>query len=266
MKKLCVALVLMYAPFAHAAYKCVDERGLTLIGDVPPAGCANVVMYEISASGTVLRKIDPTPTAEQVKAKLEEQQKKREADRAAFEQKRKDMALLNTYSSEKEIDVARDRNIEPIRGRIEASKERMAAVDKHLKEIADQKEFYKAGHKATKDKPAPEVPQGLVMQEESALKEKASLEKSIADNEKEIVAVRARYEADRKRYAELKGDVALRTAQQAPEAPGLAGTLSAGAAGTATCGGKVYACQAGTAYICRIGYKTTPVNCVVDRK
>jgi hypothetical protein len=266
MKKLCVALVLLYVPLAQATYKCVDERGVTLIGDVPPAGCANVVMYEISASGTVLRKIDPTPTAEQVKARQEEAVKKREADRAAFEQKRKDMALLNTYSSEHEIEVARDRNIEPIRGRIAAEKDRMVAVDKRLKEIADEMEFYKAGHKGGKDKPAPEVPQTLLMQQESARKERASLEKTIADNEKEIESVRQRYEADKKRYGELKGDAQLRTAQQAPDAPGVAGTLSAGAAGIARCGGKVYECQAGQAYVCRVGTKVTPVNCTVERK
>ena len=88
MKKLCVTLALLYAPFAHAAYKCVDERGVTLIGDTPPAGCANVVMYEVTTTGQVLRKLDPTPSPEQLKARLEEQQKKKEADRIAFEQRR----------------------------------------------------------------------------------------------------------------------------------------------------------------------------------
>jgi chromosome segregation ATPase len=216
MKKLCIALALLYAPFAHAAFKCVDERGVTLFGDTPPAGCANVVMYELSPHGAVIRKIDPTPTPEQLKARLEEQAKRKEAERAAAEQKRKDMALLATYASEKEIDVARDRNIEPIRSRIRGAEERITAVDKRLEQLANEMEFYKAGKKGGRNEKA-RPPESLVADQERAQKERATLAKNISDSEKEIQAVRARYEADRRRYAELKGgggDSALRPAAE----------------------------------------------------
>jgi hypothetical protein len=213
MKKLCLTLALLYAPFAHATYKCVDERGVTLIGDVPPAGCANVVLYEVSPGGLVLRKIDPTPTPDQLKTRLEEQAKRREAERAAAETKRKDLALLATYSSEKEIYIARDRNIEPIRSRIKGAQERIVAVDKRLGELANEMEFYKSGKKGGRnEKVSP--PQSLLVEQERAEHERASLEKSIVDAHKEIEEVRARYEADRKRYAELKGLPALRTADE----------------------------------------------------
>ena len=208
MKKLCVTLALLYAPFAHAAYKCVDERGVTHFGDTPPAGCATVVMYEVTTTGHVLRKIDPTPTPEQLKVRLEEQQKKKEADRIAFEQRRKDMALLNTYSSEGEIDVARDRNVEPIKSRIKGAQERVAELDKRLQQISDEMEFYKAGKKG-KDAKSVQPPANLVAERDRATKEKASLEKAIADAGKEIEAVRARYDADKRRFAEIKGNPAL---------------------------------------------------------
>jgi len=209
MKKFCLALALLYAPFAHAAYKCLDEKGVTHFADTPPAGCANVVMYEVTPTGHVLRAIDPTPTPEQLKARPEEQKKKKEADRIASEQRRKDMALLNTYSSESEIDIARDRNIESIRSRIKGAHERMAEIDKRLKAIGDEMEFYKAGKKGGKDAKPVQPPIGLVAEQERANKEKASLEKSVAEAEKEIEAVRARYDGDKKRYAELKADPSL---------------------------------------------------------
>src|SRR3954463_3520635 len=207
MKKLCLAVTLLSASLAHAAYKCVDERGVTLIGDVPPAGCANVVMQEISRGGNVLRSIDPTPTAEQLRTRREEVEKHRDAERAAFEQKRKDLALLNTYSSENEIDVTRERNLEPIRARIKSAQERIEAVDKRLGYVENEMEFYKAGKKgAVKDEPSKSTaPQSLIAERDRARQEKANLEKSIASSEKEIVAVRARFDADKRRYAELKG-------------------------------------------------------------
>jgi len=209
MKKFCLALALLYAPFAHAAYKCLDEKGVTHFADTPPAGCANVVMYEVSPTGHVLRSIDPTPTPEQLKVRLEEQKKKKEADRIASEQRRKDMALLNTYSSESEIDIARDRNIEPIRSRIKGAEERIAELDKRLKKIGDEMEFYRAGKKSGKDAKAIQPPANLVAERDRATKEKASLERSVAEAGTEIEAVRARYDGDKKRYAELKADPSL---------------------------------------------------------
>lgn len=209
MKKLCVTLALLHAPFAHAAYKCLDEKGVTHFGDTPPAGCANVVMYEVSPTGHVLRSIDPTPTPEQLKTRLEQQKKQKEADRIASEQRRKDMALLNTYSSESEIDVARDRNIEPIRSRINGAQERMAEIDKRLKSIGEEMEFYKAGKKGGKDAKNVQPPANLVADRDRATKEKASLEKSVAEAHKEIEAVRARYDADKQRFAQLKADPSM---------------------------------------------------------
>jgi len=58
---LLAAASLLAAPIAGAAYKCVNEKGITLIGDTPPEGCEHVEMYEMSATGHVIRKIDPTP-------------------------------------------------------------------------------------------------------------------------------------------------------------------------------------------------------------
>ena len=126
------------------------------------------------------------------------------------------MALLNTYSSEAEVDVARDRNIEPIKSRIAGAQERMAEIDKRLGKIGEEMEFYKAGKKGGKDGKTVQPPPNLVADRDRATKEKASLEKSVAEAEKEIEAVRARYDADRKRYAELKADPSLvRAAERA---------------------------------------------------
>ena len=145
MKKLFPLFAALYLPMAGAAYKCVDDKGVTHIGDTEPAACANVMMYEVSRSGAVIRSIEPTPTPEQLRVKLEEAERRKEAERAAGEQKRKDLALLSSYSKEREFDVARDRNIEPITGRINNSKERIKVIEKRVKDLEDEMEFYKAG-------------------------------------------------------------------------------------------------------------------------
>jgi uncharacterized protein DUF4124 len=210
MKKLFL-LLLLFAPAAGAAYKCVDERGVTHIGDTPPEACATVMMQEVSRSGAILRNIEPTPTGEQIKAKRDEQERRKEAEKAALEQKRKDMALLNSFSNEREFDVTRDRNIEPLKLRIKNAHERMQAVDKRTQEIEEEMEFYKAGKSktvttksGTKQREAPVAPVVLVHELDRLKKEKASLEKSIVTSEQEIEQLKAKFDTDKKRWVGLK--------------------------------------------------------------
>lgn len=261
-----LGMLIAAATTAGATYKCVNEKGVTLIGDTPPDGCERVEMYEMSPSGHVIRKIDPTPTPEQQKAYAADAEKRRAAEKAAAEQKRKDAALLYTYSNDKEIDTARDRNIEPINGRISSAQTRIDAIDKRLKQIDDEMEFYKAGKSKKKDDKPSGPPAALVADRERVQKERDGLVTSIDQSRKEIQAIRDRYDADKQRFNELKGNTALRQQVQSPEEQKVSETLVPGAAGKATCGGKVYECQAGQQYVCRETRKQYLVNCVVERK
>jgi chromosome segregation ATPase len=203
MKRTCLLVALLAATHAGAAYKCVDEKGFTHVGDTPPAGCAAVVMYEINRAGQVIRRIDPTLTPEQVRQKEIADAKRLEAEKAAAEQKRKDMALLQTFSSEKEFDVVRDRSIQPLQGRIRNAQERTVAIDKRLKEVDEEMEFYKAGKKAVKGR-TNDPPRPLVDEQERLKAEKATLQKGIAASEKEIEQTRAKFDTDKRRWVALK--------------------------------------------------------------
>jgi len=212
MKRIVLVAAVSLACTANAAFKCVDPKGVTLIGDTPPEGCATVVMYEVSPSGHVLRRIEPTPSPEQMKAVAESAEKNRAAEKAAAEQRRKDLALLATYADAKEFDVARDRNIEPINGRIRAAEDRLKQVDKRGKELDDEMEFYKAGKskkekekdKDKADKAASGPPTALLVEVERNKNEKALIEKTLAEYQKEIEATKAKYEADKQRWLSLR--------------------------------------------------------------
>jgi chromosome segregation ATPase len=204
MKKvsLLVALTLAAGP-AAAAFRCVDEKGRTHIGDTPPPGCANVVMYEVTRGGIVIRKIEPSITEEQAKAKLEAEEKQRQLDKIAAEQKRKDTALLSTYGSEKEFDTARDRNIEPLKARIVQSQERLKEIDKRTTVVKEEMEFYTAGKKKGSGKKN-DTPAAMTSELERLNEEKAAIHKGIVGYEKEIVELRNKYDTDRRRWAALK--------------------------------------------------------------
>ncbi|HLX23846.1 MAG TPA: DUF4124 domain-containing protein [Usitatibacter sp.] len=211
MKKLLAMAAVMFIPAAGASYKCVDEKGVTRIGDTPPPECEHVPMYEMYSTGQVRRKIDPTPTPDQLKVRLEEQEKAKEAALAASEQKRKDTALLASYSNEKEFDVARDRNVEPIAGRLRNAQDRLVEVDKNIKSFEEEMEFYRSGkRKSAKNNEPPPV---LVANLDRAKSEKVTLEKSLVTYQKQIEETKAKYETDKKRWIALKTGTVERPAE-----------------------------------------------------
>ena len=209
MRILALTIAALYAPLAGAAFKCVDEKGITHIGDTPPAACANVVMQEIRPNGTVIRRIDPTPTPEQAKAMSIENERKREAEKLAAEQKRKDAALLATFSTEREFDIVLERTVTPMRARIKSAGERIKAIEERQQKIEDEMEFYKAGKsKASKGKGERDAPPHMLIAEQERLwHEKQSLANQIASQEKEIGQLHERFDVDKKRWLRLKSGV-----------------------------------------------------------
>lgn len=212
MKRVLLLVIALNAPLASAVYRCVDERGMTLFGDVPPAACTNVPIYEVSKSGVVVRRIDPTPTPDQLKARLQEQEQRKLAEKLAAEQKRKDMALLNSYTNAREFDVARERNIEPVTGRIASAEERIKELDQREKQLNEQIKSYEARDTTAAGVKA-EAPAWMLSEMERLHKERNGLRRAIASYHKEIEELRARYETDKQRWIVLKGGA--RTAETA---------------------------------------------------
>jgi hypothetical protein len=190
---------------ASALYRCKDEKGLTHIGQAPPPECANVPIYEVTVTGTVLRKIDPTPTPEQLKAKQAEEAKAREAAKAASEAQRRDKILLTTYTSEQDFDRARDTALQPLTKVLDGNAARLKAIEKRQKELDDELEFYKAGSSKTKAPGKGREPPAQLTNDIAQLnKEKAALAESNARAEKDMQAIRDRFEADKARWNELR--------------------------------------------------------------
>jgi hypothetical protein len=210
MKTILALLIALYVPTAAAVFRCTDDHGLTLFGDTPPAACGNVPIYEVSPSGAVIRKIDPTPTSEQVKERAEEQARKKKAALAAAEQKRRDMALLNSYGSPQEFDVARDRNIEPVAGRIASTQDRIQELDKREQEINERIDSIKqeAAKKKGGEEEA-EPPAWLMSNLDRVHKERAMLVTAVGRYKKEIEELRAKYDGDKRRWIVLKANAGV---------------------------------------------------------
>lgn len=186
---LCAAMVSVNAE--AKLYKWVDKNGQTHYGETIPPEYANRDTQVLENSRIKDRK-DGFDLKQQEESKVDP-----EVARAAKEAKRRDEALLNTYSSEKEIDLSRDRNLLQVEAR----------VNSYTTMLKSAKESLDALHKESEDliKKNRKIPQSLTedITEGEALV--AKRQKELDVSQKELDAVKARYDADKQRYRELKG-------------------------------------------------------------
>jgi uncharacterized protein DUF4124 len=192
--------VLAVAPAAaqqapQRMYKCVDAKGKTYYTQMPPPECLGRETQELNKSGSVIRR---TPrevplTAAQKEAREAERKAKLEAEEKAKEERRKNSALLNTYSSEKDIDYARSQALKEAEAAIKETEKRIVDAQKRQKQLDSEKEFY------TK-KPMPVKLRQDISNIEIEIKNQQEL---LEAKKKEIGTINAKYDEDKRRYVEL---------------------------------------------------------------
>jgi chromosome segregation ATPase len=186
---LCAAIVSVNAE--AKLYKWVDKNGQTHYGETIPPEYANRDTKTLD-KGRVLDRQDGFDKAQQEESKVDP-----EVAKAAREAKRRDEALLNTYSSEKEIDLARDRNLLQIEARVNS----YTTMLKSAKDSLDS--LYKERDDLTKQ--GRKIQQSLTEEITEGEALVAKRQKELDTNLKQMEEVKARYEADKQRYRELKG-------------------------------------------------------------
>jgi len=198
--------VLALAPAAaqERMYKCVDARGKVYYTQVPPPECLGRDTQELNKSGTLIRKNPAALSPAQAQAREAERKKKIEDEERSKEDRRKNLALLNTYSSEKDIEDARTRALKEAQGAIEDTERVIAGARKRRQELETEKEFYVK-------KPMPFKLKQEITNNEIEIKNQTSL---LDAKRKEISTINAKYDEDKRRYVELTSGKAASAAQK----------------------------------------------------
>lgn len=187
-------------------YKCKDAKGKTYYTQTPPAECLGKEMDELSTQGRVLKKREGALTPEQLAAREAEEKRKKEEEALAREEKRKNQALLNTYSSEKDIEEGRQRALKQSEQAAKEIEKRIAESQKRAKALAAEKEFYLK-------KPMPKKLQDDIKNNDMDLK---TQEVALAAKKKELGEINAKYDEDKRRYLQLTGAKPKAAAPAAP--------------------------------------------------
>jgi len=209
---LVLAIAMLASRGVHATmYKWVDDQGVVHYTDKLPPEAINKGSVELSKQGITVKKNDPALTPEQRRAKDAEEERARQAAKARDEVLRKDRALLQTYTTESEIDLARTRALGTIDGQVQSAQAYSASLNKRKADVS-------ARIAALGDKPVPPALTAELTNINDELTRQADL---IAAKRRESAAVSARYDADKQRWHEIRTNAeAEAAASAAPVATG----------------------------------------------
>jgi hypothetical protein len=200
---------------AARTYKWTDDKGITHYGDTIPPEFKDKANTELSKRGITIRKTDEALTPEELRAQQEAEARAQQEELRAKEQKRRDQALLQTFTTEQDIELKRDRDLQQIELGIANNQAVLKSAEKRLAENrARAEQLTRAG------KP---IPDGLKQDIESDEREKLRLERVIDRKRQERVTVREKYDDYKRRFAELQsapsGSATRAAATPSPPAP-----------------------------------------------
>jgi len=191
---LIVALLLSVGAAQAAMYRWVDANGRVHSTDTLPTKSQKSGGAEMNKQGQVIRR---TQSQTERKAEAERQAEQKRIQQEQQKRGQLDRALTQTYTTEAEIDLARDRALEHHRLAITGAEIRGKAVEANVAELkARIANIEKAGRP---------VSPNLKEQLDQASRESLDIKRTILNNEEAMLQVREKYAADKARFRELTG-------------------------------------------------------------
>lgn len=172
-------------PSTNKIVKWVDSKGVTHYGDAPPPEYAGTNTV-ISTHGVVLKKNEMTPTSKSIEM----------AEKEQLEQRRKDQALLASYTLAEEIDLARDRHLQMDDMIVQGLQQRRATA---VKQLESNQKF--ADNLKRNKKP---LPQDLIDDLKTNQNDIANIDQQITQQKASMEETRKKFDNDKKRFVELK--------------------------------------------------------------
>jgi hypothetical protein len=188
---------------AHASattYRWVDKNGKVQYSDVMPSSQAGKGHAELDRYGRVIKEERRSiMTAQEIEQERQAIAQQKALKLQRQQQQRRDKALLSTYTSEKEIALARDRALELESLNIQGLQTRMDSAAQKLAEANT-----KLAISRNEGKPASA---NILQMREEAQSELAQISNSMNLRTKAIENIHKRFEEDEKRFLELKASM-----------------------------------------------------------
>ncbi|MBT9591166.1 MAG: DUF4124 domain-containing protein [Thiobacillus sp.] len=187
-----LAVLLSMGAAQAGMYRWVDGNGRVHYSDTLPSTYQKSGSAEMSKQGLVIKR---TQSEAERRAEAERLEEERLSEQARQQQAQLDRALTQTYTSEAEIDLARDRALEHHNLAIKGTKLRAKTVADNLAELKEQ-----AARLIKSGRP---LPPNLKEQLDQVSKESLELRRSVLNHEEALMKVRVKYDTDKLRFREL---------------------------------------------------------------
>lgn len=115
------AVAFATSTWAAGTYKWIDDQGVVHYSDKAPPDVPPKGESVLDKQGREVQKIEPPLTPSQLKAKAEDDERQRVVTKAKDDQARRDRALMQSYSNEDEIEIARTRAVSTIDAQIKSA-------------------------------------------------------------------------------------------------------------------------------------------------
>ena len=183
----------------EAFFRCKDGSGQTHYGDSMPPACAGYDTEVLNANGMLLRVIEGEQT-KQARLAREAVEAKARQEREARDLR--DRTLIDTYLNVADIERLRDQRLELLVAQYRVTEQNIS----NLRERQGRLESQIARFRPYNDKPnAPPLPDHLAEEMVNTVNSLRVYQQSLAKNQKEQQELKASFDADIRRFKELKG-------------------------------------------------------------
>ncbi|HEU4591673.1 MAG TPA: DUF4124 domain-containing protein [Steroidobacteraceae bacterium] len=181
-------------------YKWVDEKGVIHYGDSVPAEYSQREQRVLNSQGLEVQKRQAEMSPAEAAAYADKQ--KQEAMR-----RQHDMFLLSTYPSVREIETVRDQRMDQINGQISAAEAYIASLTTRVDGLKERSMNFAPYN----TKPgARRMPDDLAEEMVRALSELRTQNSALATRRKDLQQVVDQFDADIRRFKELRASTAAR--------------------------------------------------------
>ncbi len=185
---------------AHALKKWVDEHGNVHYGDRVPPQYLKKEHETLNEEGIVIRKAKARKSDEQIAEEERQREAKKEADKQRLIAQRKqalrDRVLLDTFTTERDLEIARDARIEAIDSQISLAKTLINKDEQKLQDVKDRIKSIEAGGR--------EAPENLHKEVVAVSRQLENNYAFIEDKNNERQSTLDKFKEDVKRFRELK--------------------------------------------------------------
>lgn len=189
----CCSLLLGDIAMAQATkskviYRYKNKEGITVLDSKIPPEYVNNGYEIVSRSGKVLKVIAPVAQGPEAE-RLRQEKLQRE------EQAREDLQLRRSYSNVADIDAAKSRNLESLRGNINILQANLVSARKRLQDYQSQA--------AAVERSGRQLPDDLLKNINNLVQEEKDIQLQIKQREQEHNDVEKKFDRDKARFIEI---------------------------------------------------------------